>query len=254
MSVVERPDGARLYFEAAGDPGRQPIVLIAGLGAEAGGWRRNLPHLSAELFVVAYDHRGCGRSALSDAVPTMATYVEDCVGVLDELHLARAHVYGHSFGGAVALELVLTHPDRVHSAILGATHPGASHAIASTARVPKDAPWLQRYAPAFAEAHPDLVREDLGLQGPRSRRGERAQWEALKVWDAYDRLGEVTLPVLVLHGSEDRLVHPDNGRLLAARIPGAELAILEGAGHAYHLEQPATADELVLDFVRRHRS
>jgi pimeloyl-ACP methyl ester carboxylesterase len=183
----------------------------------------------------------------------MTTYVEDFLAVLDELRIERAHAYGQSFGGAVALELALTHPGRVRSAILAATDPGARRRVPSTGRVPKDKPWLQRYSPGFARAHPDLVREDLALEGRRSRAGERRQWKALRAWDAYDRLRDVSVPVLVLHGSDDLLIHPDNARLLADRIPGAELAILEGAGHAYHLEQPERAADAVLDFVRRHR-
>ena len=61
------------------------------------------------------------------------------------------------------------------------------------------------------------------------------------------------MPALVLHGSEDQLIDVENARVLASRIPGAELAILEGAGHVYHSEQAERADEIVLDFVRRHR-
>ncbi len=203
---------------------------------------------------MTYDHRGNGRSDTTRGRTTMTTYVDDCLAVLDEIRLERVHLYGQSFGGAVALELALTHPGRVRSAILAATSPGARHAVPATDRVPKDQPWLQRYSPAFLQAHPDLVREDLGLEKRRSRVGERRQWEAMRDWDAFDRLGEVAVPVLVLHGSEDRLMHPDNARLLAAGIPGAELAIIEGAGHAYHLERAEESDEAVLDFVRRHRS
>jgi pimeloyl-ACP methyl ester carboxylesterase len=254
MAFVRRPDGARLYLEVAGDARREPIVLLEGLGGDVEGWRRNIPHLAAELFVVAYDHRGNGRSDTTEEPTTMTTYVDDCLGVLDGLGLERVHVYGQSFGGGVALELALTHPGRVRSAILGATSPGARHAVPPPGRVPKDRPWLQRYSPAFARAHPDLVREDLGLEGRRSRVGERRQWEAMRDWDAFGRLGEVAVPVLVLHGSEDLLMHPDNARLLAAGIPGAELAIIEGAGHAYQLERAAESDDAVLDFVRRHRS
>lgn len=254
MPFVERPDRARLYFEVAGDPRRQPIVLVEGLGGDVVGWRRDVPQLAAELFVVAYDHRGCGRSEATEASTTMTTYAEDCLAVVDELRLERAHVYGQSFGGAVALELVLTHPERIRSAVLAATHAGTRHAVRSSGRAPKGEPWLQRYSRAFAEAHPDLVRQDLDLEGRRNRGGERRQWEALRAWDAFDRLGEVSVPVLVLHGSEDRVTDPDNARILSERIPGAELAIIEGAGHAYNSEQPERADEIVLDFVRRHRA
>jgi pimeloyl-ACP methyl ester carboxylesterase len=72
-------------------------------------------------------------------------------------------------------------------------------------------------------------------------------------WDAYDRLPELRVPTLVIHGSADQVIDVENARVLASRIPGAELAILEDAGHLYHSERADEADEVVLDFVRRHR-
>jgi pimeloyl-ACP methyl ester carboxylesterase len=253
VGFVRRPDGTRLYVEVAGDPRRQAIVLLEGIGGDVSGWRHNVPRLASELFVVAYDHRGNGRSETGSGPTTMTTYVEDCIGVLDELRLARAHVYGQSFGGAVALELALAHPGRARSGILASTHPGGRHAVPSSGRAPKDRPWLQRYSPAFADAHPDLIREDLRIQGGRNAAGERRQWQAMRSWDAYERLEDVTIPVLVLHGSQDRLIDPGNAALLAQRIPGAKLAVIEGAGHMVHRERPDEVDEIVLDFVRRHR-
>ncbi len=255
MAFVSRPDGARLYYEVHGDPRREPIVLLEGMGGDIPGWRRNIPHLAVEAFVVAYDHRGNGHSESSGPPATMATFAQDCLAVMDELRIERAHVYGQSFGGMVAQELGLTHPERVRSLILACTHAGHSHIVPSRGRAPKDRPWLQLYAPAFAKAHPEHVEDDLrvGRAQPQHPQGQRTQWEAVQAWDAYDRLPELDLPVLVLHGSEDQMIDAENARVLASRIRGAELVILEGAGHVYHSEQAERADEVVLDFVRRHR-
>jgi pimeloyl-ACP methyl ester carboxylesterase len=255
VPFIIRPDGARIHYEVAGDPQRPAMVLLEGMGGDIPGWRRNIPHLAAETFVVAYDHRGNGHSETPDAPTTMETYVEDCLAVMDELAVTRAHVYGQSFGGMVALELALTHPERVGSAILACTHAGHRHAVPSQGRAPKDRPWLQLYAPGFAESHPEHVEEDLrvGRAQPQHPQGQRRQWEAMQSWDAFDRLPEMRVPTLVLHGAQDQMIDVENARMLASRIPGAELAILEGAGHVYHSEQAETADEIVLDFLRRHR-
>jgi pimeloyl-ACP methyl ester carboxylesterase len=67
-----------------------------------------------------------------------------------------------------------------------------------------------------------------------------------------DRLGEIAAPALILHGTEDRMIHPENARILSERIPRAELVLLEGAGHLYHSEQAEAADRAVLDFIGRH--
>ena len=75
----------------------------------------------------------------------------------------------------------------------------------------------------------------------------------MQAWDASDRLPQITVPKLVLHGTEDRVIAPGNAVVLARRIPGAELRWLEGAGHLFWSEQPELADRLVLDFIERHR-
>jgi len=71
-------------------------------------------------------------------------------------------------------------------------------------------------------------------------------------FDAYDQLPRITAPTLVLHGADDQMVDSENARVLASRIRGAELVLLEGAGHVYHSEQAGAADRIVLDFIRRH--
>jgi 3-oxoadipate enol-lactonase len=254
VAWLDRADGCMLFYELHGDPATPPLVLLDGLGGDIPGWRRNIPHLAAELRVVAYDFRGNGRSDAPDEPMTMATFVDDTIALFDELSIERAHVYGQSFGGMVAQELALSFPRRARTLVLACTHTGGTHVVRSKAKVPKDRPYLALYSPRFAEEHPEHVAEDfrVGSANPQSPHAGRRQWEAMQRFDAYDRLPGIGVPTLVLHGTEDRTVDPENARLLAERIPGAELLLLEGAGHLYHSEQPEKADAAVLDFVRRH--
>lgn len=248
MPFLRRPDGCRLFYELHGRG--DPLILLEGLGGDTGGWRRNVPHLARELQVVAYDFRGNGRSDPPEAPVTMETFVDDTIGLLDHLEIGDAHLYGQSFGGMVALEVALTHPDRVRSLILAATHVGVRHAVPVRAPVPKDRPWEALYSDRFLREHPEEVADDLRGGTSQSPGAARRQWEAMRGFDAYDRLPSVRAPTLVLHGAEDRTIQPDNARVLADRIPGARLVLLEGAGHVYHAEQPEAADAAVLDFVR----
>jgi 3-oxoadipate enol-lactonase len=255
VPFLERPDGCRLYLETHGDPTAPAILLLEGLGGDLPGWRRNIPALSRELFVVAYDHRGNGSSDEPPGPCSMGTFVDDAIAVLDDREVDRAHIYGQSFGGMVAQELALTHPERVRTLILAATHPGSRHAVpVDGAHVPKGEPWRALYAPGFPQAHPDHVAEDLrlGSQAPAHPMGQRRQWEAMQAWDRFAQLPSLRMPVLVIHGSEDLTVSPANAALLASRILGAELTVLRGAGHVYHSEQPEAADRAVMAFVRRH--
>lgn len=231
------------------------MVLLEGLGGDIAGWRRNIPHLAAELFVVAFDHRGNGGSDAPDEPMTMRTFVDDTVAVLDELRIERAHVYGQSFGGMVAMELGLSSPERVRSLILACTHAGDPHVVPARRKVPKDKPWLALYSARFAEEHPEHVAEDvrIGSRNPQRPYAGRRQYEAMRGFDACERLPGLRIPTLVLHGTEDAVIDVENARNLAERIPGAELALLDGAGHAYHSEQAERADAIVLEFVRRHR-
>lgn len=254
MPSLRRPDGCRLHYELHGDPTRPPLILLEGLGGDLPGWRRNIPHLAEALFVVGYDFRGNGGSDEPPGPCTMETFVEDTVALCSELRIARGHVYGQSFGGMVAQELAIRHPERVRTLILAATHPGGSHIVTVRTKVPKDRPYLAMYGERFVAEHPDHVAEDLriGAMQPRHPEGHRRQWEAMQGFDAFDRLPQITAPTLVLHGTEDRIVAPANARVLAERIPGAELCWLEGAGHLYHSERAAAADGAVLAFVARH--
>jgi 3-oxoadipate enol-lactonase len=251
VPLVRRPDGATIAFEIAGDPRRRAIVLAGGIGGDAASWRRTVPHLATELLVVVVEHRGTGRSDDVASEPSMRTYAADVLAVLDEVRVQRAHLYGHSFGGQVALEVALEHQERVRTLVLGATHAGRSRATRTAARVPLARPWEALYSPAFVREHPDRVAEDRRATR-RRHEGERRQARAAAAWDVWARLGEIRVPVLILHGSEDRLVDPANADALAREIPGARLEIIEGAGHAYHSEVPELADDLVLSFVRAH--
>jgi 3-oxoadipate enol-lactonase len=256
VATVERPDGVRLHVETHGPDSPWPLVLLEGLGGDIPGWRRSIPRLSERRRVIAYDFRGNGRSDKPDRPMTMGTLVEDTVAVLDSMGVDRAHLYGQSLGGMVALELALTAPERVRSLVLGATHAGRARAARvppELEKAPKGKPFLALYAPDFARDHPDHVAEDLitGSRNPQPAHARQRQAEAVADWDAWDRVAGIDVPVMVLHGTSDRLVSVENGRRLAALIPGAELVLLVGGGHVYHSERAEESDGAVLAFLHR---
>ena len=252
MPFLQRP-GYRLFYEVAGDPRRPALLLIEGMGGDVAGWHRNFPALAAERFVIAHDLHGNARSDVLDAPIAIHDLAEDAVALMDELALTRADVWGMSMGGLVAQEMAFRHPGRVRSLILGGSHTGGEH------RVGPDGPitrlWEAIYAPAFFAANPDHVAADRAAREgrPQAAASRRLQRAAAHAFDGWERLPLIDVPTLVIHGTEDRVLPVENGRRLASRIPGAELVILEGAGHAFHSERADEVNALVLDFLRRHR-
>lgn len=255
MPYLRRPDGCRLWFETWGRAEATPLLMLGGIGDDVAMWRDSLRRLSEAHLVVAADLRGNGRSDAPSEALTIATLAEDAIAVLDHLRMERAHLYGRSLGGMVALELGLGHRTRVRSLVLAATHAGARGAARPDAshRVPKDRPHLALFSDAFARDHRDRVEADRRARAerPQPAHVRRRQWEATRSWDAWDRLSSLSLPVLVLHGTDDRLIPAENARRLAAGIPGASLVLLEPAGHAFEVERPEEADAVVLRFLAR---
>ena len=252
-----------LYYESTGDGA--PVLLIMGLGMNATGWWRTIPELAgAGLRVLAFDNRGVGRSDSSPGPYTITMMAADAVAILDAAGIDRAHVYGISLGGMIAQAVALEHPDRVERLVLGATTAGGpGHTAAPDDTVAffsrragmpaEEAVWASvpyNYGPATRARHGQRIAEDIEqrLRFPVAPEFYLAQLAAALSHDCHDRLAEITAPTLVVHGVEDVMVSPVNGRVLAELIPGARLIELPGAAHLYPTDEPA-ADRSVAAFL-----
>jgi pimeloyl-ACP methyl ester carboxylesterase len=257
----------QLYYEEHGQG--EPLLLIMGLGASTLSWSEQIPAFSREFRVIAFDNRGAGRSDKPAVRYTMALFADDAAGLMDALNIDSAHVYGQSMGGFVAQELALRYPQRVRTLVLGSTSCGGRHAVAASPEnlavvgmmnvlTPREAaekglPLL--YSDEFIACHREaLIQRSLReseLRPPPDAFGRQVQ--AAIRHKTFDRLADIHCPTLVITGGDDKVVPPDNSRLLAEGIPGAELAVLPGAGHGYLLEKASESNAIVLEFLRRHR-
>jgi pimeloyl-ACP methyl ester carboxylesterase len=258
----------QLYYEVQGQG--EPLVLIMGLGANTHGWDMQIPAFSSEFQVVVFDNRGSGRSDKPASRYTIRLFADDTAGLMDALGIASAHVYGQSMGGFIAQELALSPPQRVRTLVLGSTSCGGRQAVAALPEdlalmatlpslSPQDAAEKSLplgYSDEFiARNREELIARALAeaeLRAPPDAFGRQAQ--AAVRHKAYDRLPQIRCPTLVISGSEDKIVPVDNSRILAERIPGAELVVLPKAGHGYLVECAEESNTIVLDFLRRHRS
>lgn len=248
-------DGARIAFDVRG--GGEPLVLLPGQANPRRWWDPVRDDFAAVYSTIAIDTLGTGASdAPADAEYSTRRFGADVVAVLDELGIDRAHVYGTSMGGRAAQWVAIDHPSRVGALVLGCTTAGGDLAVdasretmAPLSQPPAEArEALTRIMVTPAYTGPLTV---LG-ESPMRRHARRAHRRASAGHDAAARLGEITAPTLVLHGTDDPFSPVVNGENLAAAIPGAELRVFEGARHAYFLEFADEATPAVLNFLANH--
>jgi pimeloyl-ACP methyl ester carboxylesterase len=217
---------------------------------------------------LVYDNRGSGRSGRSPWPASIPQFAGDAVRLLDALGLDSAHVYGASMGGMIAQELAIRFPERVRGLVLASTTPGGPRAVrpalgelaallgqtVGALREP-GRPWLgaMLFSEPFRREQPERVRKLLAYfaRHRASAWGVNAHWWATVYHDTVSRLPCIQAPTLVMHGERDAMSPIGNARMLAERIPDAELAIVPGAGHAFALERPEQSLSLVLDWLRR---
>jgi 3-oxoadipate enol-lactonase len=256
MAWAER-DGVQIYTERRGEG--PPLLYISGTGADL----RNHPGpfdgaFARRFDLVSYDQRGLGQTDQPPGPYSMADYGDDAAAVLDAEGLDAVAVIGISFGGMVAQEFVLRHPERVSRVVLACTSSGGAGGSSYPLHELVDATGEEVTATRLAitdtrwalPGAPDPIRDDTerGLRNAAPiTPGARAQLEARRHHDTYDRLGEIGCPVFVCGGRYDGIAPSANVEALAQAIPGAAIAFYEG-GHRFLAQDPA-AIPAVIDFL-----
>jgi 2-succinyl-6-hydroxy-2,4-cyclohexadiene-1-carboxylate synthase len=261
-------NGIGLNVEVAGTG--PPLLLLHGFTGRAATWARHLPELSGRATTIAVDLIGHGASdAPADpARYTMSHCIADLLAVLDRLEIGRAAVLGYSMGARVALHLARAAPERVVGLVLESGSPGLAGESERSARRARDeelaatierdgvrafvARWEQLPLFASQSTLPAEVRSALRRQRLRnnaqglahSLRGMGTGAQA-SLWS---RLGEIDAPALLIVGALDEKFCRI-GRAMAGAMPRARLAVVPGAGHAVHLEQPDEFNRLVVGFT-----
>jgi 3-oxoadipate enol-lactonase len=256
--------GTRIYWDEQGTGA--PVLLIMGLGYPSAMWHRTRPALSASYRTIALDNRGAGQSDVPPGPYSIALMASDAAAVLDAAGVPSAHVFGVSMGGMIAQEFALQYPARVQSLILGCTDAGGPNAqraepaaieMLKTSREMTREQATEAAIPFIYDAatprhliDEDIARRRAWFPNPL---GYLAQFQAILAWESFSRLPQIATPTLVIHGKTDRLVPPGNGELLASRIPGAELVLLERASHLFSTDQPEAAQKAIFEFLDSQR-
>jgi len=242
-----------IYYELHGQAGGEMLVLLNGaLDTIESDWSKHLPALAARGRVLAYDHRGHGRTSASPA--SFSSYdllVDDLVALLDALEITYAHFCGFSDGAITLLYFARRYPERIRSLILaGAQYTNDERTLALLAkmtpeRIPVRLPeWAARLATLHDTHH------------------EPGYWQQLMrqmqpLWPVQpdlrlEQLAEIAVPTLLIAGERDGFGHIDQQVAMRRAIPHAELCILPAAGHDVLNDQPELFQLAALGFLHRN--
>jgi pimeloyl-ACP methyl ester carboxylesterase len=257
--------GVRIHYESFGRG--TPIVLLHPMSANRYVWVHQIFAFARERRVIALDLRGHGLSDRPSGGYGIDSMAADLLAVLDDAGIDRAVLVGNSVGGMIAVETALVAPDRVLGMVIVSSGTHLAPSVPPEVR--------QAYTERFEAAFEYMLR---GSTSARTKR-ERPEVCALLAdlyrvresftpdvflacmgdpngvfhWDVTDRLEHIRAPVLVLTGQEDPAIPPEAPRLLAARIPGAQLKVVPDVGHFYPLERPADFNEDLRAFLEHIR-
>ncbi|MEO6158092.1 MAG: alpha/beta fold hydrolase [Ilumatobacteraceae bacterium] len=252
MTQLDR-DGVRIYYEVVG---HGPAVLLThGFSASAAMFAESVATLAPTHTVITWDIRGHGRSDYPSELSQYSAElsVQDMLAILDAHGLERAVIAGHSLGGYLSLSFHVAHPERVAGLVLIDTGPGY--------RKPEPrAGWnamAERFAADFDkrgldalgssdEVDADAHRDATGLV--LAARGILVQRDATVI----ESLPSIAVPTLIIVGEHDT-AFLDGSKYMAAKIPGAQLAVINGAGHAPNIARPDEFDRVVAQFLEAHQ-
>jgi 3-oxoadipate enol-lactonase len=253
-------NGQRIRFDDTAGSG-PPVILAHGFLMDRTMFADQVSALSDEFRVITWDERGFGETEFDGKPFTYWDSARDCLGLLDHLGIGQAVVGGMSQGGFLSLRAALLAPERVRALVLIDTQAGPE----DPERLPEyrqmQQTWLQ-VGPVdeLANAIADLIISD-----PALNRRWIEKWRELDRDlsmkepgdcllgrdDITDRLGEISCPAIVFHGTADRSIEMARAEALRAGLPGCrELVRVEGAAHAANLTHPDQVNGPLLEFLR----
>jgi pimeloyl-ACP methyl ester carboxylesterase len=254
-AVAALPGTHLWYWDTGGDG--VPIVLLHPATGSGLIWGYQQPALArAGYRVIGFSRRGYyGSDPIAKDQAGIAA--EDLHNLIVFLGIGRFHVLGSAAGGGIAADYAVSHPDRLLSLIINSNPAGLASGdivkIYDSLRPPGFAtmpPEFREIGPSYRAANPDGVRQWLELEH-KATTGDAIRQKTANVIDEAT-LARIAAPVLLITGEADLYSPPALIRMVAARIPNSEVAIMREAGHSSYWEQPDAFNRTVLDFLARH--
>ena len=252
-----------LYYETHGSG--PPLLLIAGFASDSQSWQPVIRTLAERFRVIVCDNRGSGRTRPMDVFVSIGDMADDCGRLLDHLGLGASHVLGHSMGGFIAQELALRQPHQLLSLILAATacrnSPRNNALFADWINIHTSGVNLEQWFRAifywlftlrfFDDRHNVAAALNYALDYPFPQSGAALanQVRAMAEFDRSGDISTITLPTLVITGSEDILFPLETADMLVQLIPAARLEMIRNAAHSIHCEQPDAFCRAIITFL-----
>jgi pimeloyl-ACP methyl ester carboxylesterase len=267
-------NGLTIHVKKMGQ-GEPVFILLHGFAASLYSWQIVMEPLSQLGTVIAYDRPGFGLSEhpliWQGKNPYSAeAQVELVLGLLDHFGVKQAILVGNSAGGTVSMQVALAHPERVSALVLvdaaiyqGGGTPGWLHPLLATPQMRHLGPLIARQILSHGQDLIKLAWHDPSQLPPEMlqlypkpfqvENWDKALWEftlANHTTDLPEHLDEITLPVLVVTGDDDRIVPTSDSIRLAGELPNAKLEMITDCGHLPHEEQPQVFMKVVSDFIK----
>ncbi len=251
-------NGSGLYYEVFGEG--KPLLLIQGFAGGLNAWFRQVPVFKKKYQVIVFDARGLGKSDISPIPYTMSVMEQDVIGLLNHLHIKKAHVLGTSLGGLIVQSVAINYPERVDKLVLVSTFPGTA-LLGTSAELKKvhdfdlksgDAGKTMGYFISLAfnkRFYRDMINFLSLLRRKYAYNDYLKEMQSMGHYSVVDRLNLIKAPTLVITGSGDKLIPPCNSEILAARIRGCLLVVVEDGSHAFFLEMSGRFNKEVLKFL-----
>ena len=245
-----------LAFSDEGDPAGSVVVMGSSLGTTRAMWDRQIPALGHQFRMIRFDHLGHGESPVPDGPYTLEQLGNGVLRLMDSLNIEKASYVGLSMGGILGMWLGINAPERIDRLVL----------MCTAANFPTEESWRERaglvrangveavsgavlerwFTERMRNEQPDVLAPYAAMVAGTPAEGYAGSCEALATADLREDIRSITAPTLAIAGADDPSTPPDKLRLIAERIPGAQLQIIAQAAHLANVEQAETVNALLI--------
>jgi aminoacrylate hydrolase len=253
---------AEIHVEVTGKG--PDLLLVAGLGGRGAFWANQVQDFAAHFRVMTHDHRGCGNSSPGKAIWGAEQMAEDLIALMDAMGIGKAHLLGHSTGGAIGQHIALRWPDRLDRLVLSCSWAGPDAYLEQLFRTRREilincGP-LAYYTTGTYLAHPGAYLQAQMTDARAFMEARMAAWPGLEVelsrlaavaaHDLRTHVHKITHPTLCIGAKDDQITPAGFTEELAQLIPGAALHLLPYGGHFCPMTETVAYNVRVLQFLR----